>query len=264
MYYIILFCSFVIHWGFSCLIRPIASLLLNSSIYYICKWEIVECISSDVCQLIRQPYYYRLQTKFAKVMFLHMSVSHSVHRGACMVARGRAWLLGGVHGCGGHAWLWGACMVARGCAWLQGGMCGCEGHAWLWGACTVAWGACVVAGGCAWLQGACMVAGAWVVAGGIHGIWRDTVNEWAVRILLECILVERNIHSWERKMATVHEMCKNTKRFHPQKTKCESVSRMSSRSLFENKFPEIFQIWRLIKHLSQHWYWPKFIVVTIS
>ena len=27
-------------------------------------------------------YYYRPQTKFAKVMFLHLSVSHSVHRGS--------------------------------------------------------------------------------------------------------------------------------------------------------------------------------------
>ena len=38
-------------------------------------------------------------------------------------------------------------MVARGRAWLLGGMHGCGGHAWLWGACMVAWGACVVAGG---------------------------------------------------------------------------------------------------------------------
>ena len=34
-------------------------------------------------------------------------VCHSVHRGACVV-------VGGVHVCGGHAW-------------LQGGMCGCRG-----------------------------------------------------------------------------------------------------------------------------------------
>ena len=77
--------------------------------------------------------------------------------GACMVARGHAWLLwGGMHGCsrgdGGHAWLcWGgmrgcsrgACMVAL------GGMCGCSrgGHAWL------------LQGGHAWLLwgGACVV-----------------------------------------------------------------------------------------------------------
>ena len=29
---------------------------------------------------------------------------------------------------------------------------------------------------------------AWLL-GGMRGIWRDTVNEWVVRILLECILV---------------------------------------------------------------------------
>ena len=41
----------------------------------------------------------------------------------------------------------------------------------------------MVAGGCVWLAGAC------VVVGGVHRIRRDTVNERAVRILLECILV---------------------------------------------------------------------------
>ena len=69
------------------------------------------------------------------------------------------WLPGGMHGCQGacvvargHAWLPGACMVARGmrgcggCVWLLGGVCGYGsvygwGHVWLWGA-------CVVAGGC--------------------------------------------------------------------------------------------------------------------
>ena len=58
-----------------------------------------------------------------------------------------------------------------------------------------------MAGGHAW-QGACMVRehawqGACVVVGGMHGRgacmpWQipwDTVNEWVVRILLECILV---------------------------------------------------------------------------
>ena len=34
-------------------------------------------------------------------------------------------------------------------------------------------------------RGACVVA----LGGGVHGIRRDTVNERAVRILLECILV---------------------------------------------------------------------------
>ena len=67
----------------------------------------------------------------------------------------------------GHVW-WGACMArgmhGRGHAW-QGGMC-VGRHAW--------WGACVV--GCA-----CMPP---------QQILRDTVNEWAVGILLECILVK--------------------------------------------------------------------------
>ena len=68
---------------------------------------------------------YRLQTKFAKVMFLHVSVSHSVHGGgvgmcgweACM-ARESAWP-GGVHARGacmarGHVW--------PGCVCVPGGM----------------------------------------------------------------------------------------------------------------------------------------------
>ena len=53
----------------------------------------------------------------------------------------------------------------RGC---RGGMSGCRGHVWLQGAC--------------------------VVAGGVHGIGQDTVNERAVRILLECILVNSLIY----------------------------------------------------------------------
>ena len=82
---------------------------------------------------------------------------------------------------GGHAWLWeGVCVVAG-------------GHAWLWGACMVAGGACVGVGGVyGWgEEGACVVAvgHAWLW-GGMHGIQRDTVNERAVRILLECILVQ--------------------------------------------------------------------------
>ena len=112
--------------------------------------------------------------------------------------RGCAWQ-GGMHGGGhvgqgGHVW-WGACMVGV-CVW-QGGMCG-RGASMA--------GGCVWQGGHVWQrghawQGACM-------AGGMHGdggvcvagrctchahtpqqILQDTVNEWAVRILLECILV---------------------------------------------------------------------------
>ena len=126
--------------------------------------------------------------------------------GVCMVARGHLWLPGGVCGC------WGACVVAGGYAWLQGvcvvagGACMvARGCAWLRGACMVAEGmhgcqrACMVAGGHAWLlgEGVCMVAGwhAWLLGavhgckGSMHKARRDTVNERAVRILLECILV---------------------------------------------------------------------------
>ena len=152
---------------------------------------------------------------------------HGCSWGACMVApegvcgdcsgggqgvrgcsRGHAWLLLGVGGmCScyrGHAWLlWGVCVVAWGHVWLLPG-----------GACMVApGGACMVAP-----RGPCMVAPreacvvapggcAWLLPGGMHGcsggsvcgcsgghVWdtmthRDTVNERAVRILLECILV---------------------------------------------------------------------------
>ena len=84
---------------------------------------------------------------------------HGCQRGVCMVAGGACMVARGhVHGCGGM------CMVS-------GGMCGCGEHAWLQG------GMC----GCG---GTCMVVG-----GGMHRIQRDTVNEWAVCILLECILV---------------------------------------------------------------------------
>ena len=118
--------------------------------------------------------YYRPQTKCAKVMFLHLSVSHSVHRGGVCIVTGGAYVvgghawLGGMRGCGGacmvgggNAWLWGACVVAAGCgcgrhAWLwRGGMCGCGGvcvvvggmHGCGGGA-VCSWGVCVLAGGC--------------------------------------------------------------------------------------------------------------------
>ena len=100
---------------------------------------------------------------------------HAWLPGACMVVRGHVWLpwgVGGVHGCpgvglvaGGHVWLPGACMVV-------GGVHGCQGHAWLPGG----------------VHG-CQGEGACVVGRGVHGIRRDTVNEQAVRILLECILI---------------------------------------------------------------------------
>ena len=103
-----------------------------------------------------------------------------------MVAGGRACVVAG----GGHAWslVGGAWLLAGGACVVAGG------HAWL------LVGACMVASG-----GACMVAGgghAWLLAGDMHGcrgyawlqgdvhrIRQDMVNEWAVYILLECILV---------------------------------------------------------------------------
>ena len=64
-----------------------------------------------------------------------------------------------------------------------------RGHAWQ-GACMVGGmhgGGMCMAGGCVW-WGACM-AGGLCSEGRAWKILRDTVNEWAVRILLECILV---------------------------------------------------------------------------
>ena len=67
--------------------------------------------------------------------------------------------MGGMHG-GGHAWQ--GCVHGRGHAW-SGGMHGM-------GACVTRGSSCM-AGGCVWQ------------------LLRDTVNERAVRNLLECILV---------------------------------------------------------------------------
>ena len=113
---------------------------------------------------------YHLQTKFAKVMFLQVSVCpqgeggmRGWQGGACVVAKGACMVVGGggacvvargrLRGCRGHVWLqWGTCMVVGGVcgcgghAWLQGGMHGCRGHVWLLGA-------CMVVGGHAWLLG---------------------------------------------------------------------------------------------------------------
>ena len=74
---------------------------------------------------------------------------------------------GGVCGCRGGVVAGGMRGCHRGHVWLLGGMHGCQG-------------VCVVVGGHVW----------WLGGGGVHGIRRDTVNERAVRILLECILVE--------------------------------------------------------------------------
>ena len=105
--------------------------------------------------------------------------------GACVVAMGgHAWLLRGDGVMGG--------VVALGGVVAPGGMHGCS-RGGMHGCCQ---GACMVAPGgmhgCCW--GVCMLA-----AGGMHGCsgggswdmtrYRDMINEWAVRILLECILI---------------------------------------------------------------------------
>ena len=86
---------------------------------------------------------------------------------------------GGMHGCswgGGHVWL------------LQGGMHGCSGgHAWL-----------LPGGmhGCSW--------GAWDMTR-----YRDMINERAVRILLECILVRDTMRSHRLLKLIVFDTDKN-------------------------------------------------------
>ena len=97
--------------------------------------------------------YYRSQTKFVKVMFLHVSVILSTG-GTCMV--------------GGHVWQ-GACMAGG----VRGG-----GHAWQ--------GACM-AGGHVWQEG-CVCHAQCPLPQQILRL-RHTVNERTVRILLECIFV---------------------------------------------------------------------------
>ena len=89
---------------------------------------------------------------WGKVIFSEACVKNSVHSGGM---RGGGGVAGGMHDRREHAWQ-GACMV--------GGVHGRR--------------ACVAGGmhggGCAW-----------------QILW-DTVNEWAVRILLECILVKNS------------------------------------------------------------------------
>ena len=83
---------------------------------------------------------------------------------------------GGMHG-RGHAW-WGACMAGR-YAWQE--VCMAGGHAWQGG--MHGRGACVAGGMCG---GGCM-------GGGMHGRGVCMAGkwqlQWAIRILLECILV---------------------------------------------------------------------------
>ena len=111
---------------------------------------IFECMKGIV---LLDLYFYRPQTKFAKVMILQVSVSHSVHRG-------------GMCGCSGGV---------RGCSW--GDMCGCSGgvrgcsqgsiHGCSRELCGCSRRACVVAPG-----GTCVVAlggHVWLLPGDMHG-----------------------------------------------------------------------------------------------
>ena len=86
---------------------------------------------------------YRPQTKFAKVMFLQVSVCPQEGRRAWLLQGGHAWLLpgGGVHGCSqgacmvaprGHVWL-----LPGGCVWQRGGMHGKGGMRGEGGECVV-------------------------------------------------------------------------------------------------------------------------------
>ena len=97
-------------------------------------------------------FFYHQQTKFVKVMFLHLSFCPR-GGGACVAGGGHAWK--GVCVVGGHAW-------QGGCAWW--GVCMAGGHVWR-GACVA--GRACVAGGHAWQREVCVVGVC--VAGGVHG-----------------------------------------------------------------------------------------------
>ena len=136
--------------------------------------------------LSRSCFFHCPQMKFVKVMFLHLSVSHPVHRGAC--EQGRVCMAGSVHG-RGHLWQR-ACMAGGlhdgECAWqgvcMVGGVHG-GGHAWQGDMCG-GWhvwqgeGVCVAGGmhgrGHAWHggmhgMGACMAWG--------HAWWERLVGQ---------------------------------------------------------------------------------------
>ena len=146
-----------------------------------------------------------------------------VFTGVCLSTGGHAWLLQG-----GHVWLlWGGMCSCSGVGWggvgdvhgcSQGGMHGCSQgcviapggiHGCSWGVCMVApGGACMIPQGCTWLlqedghawllRGACLIAHwghAWDTMR-----YRDAVNERAVCILLECILVNKILNRQQDRM----------------------------------------------------------------
>ena len=98
---------------------------------------------------------------------------------------------GGMHG-GGHAWQghawWGVCMAGS----VHGrGACMARGHVWQGG---------VHGGGHAWQGGACHPCPPQILR-----LWH-TVNERAVRILLECILVY-NEFTHEYTLYKIYKIC---------------------------------------------------------
>ena len=154
------------------------------------RWEraCLPCSQNYSRWAFRSSLFYRPQTKFAKVMFLQVSVCPQGGEGACVVPRG------GVHGCsggrawfysGGRAWfysgaflvLFGGCMVLfggmRGFIQGQGGVRGFIWggmHGFIWGGMRGfirglgrAW---FYSGGHAWFYlGGC----AWFYSGGVRG-----------------------------------------------------------------------------------------------
>ena len=95
--------------------------------------------------------FYRPQTKFAKVMFLHLSVILSTGGGGACVAGGACVGGRGVRG-------------RRACV-AEGGVCMAGGYAWQWGC---AWQGMCVAGRHAW-QGGHVWQGGMHGRGGVHG-----------------------------------------------------------------------------------------------
>ena len=112
-------------------------------------------------------------------------------RKLCFCTR-RVWQ-GGVRG-GGHAWPGGWVCMAGEHAWQ--GVCVAEGLCMAWGVQGRGVSGMGVHGrGHAWQKGGGMC------GGDVCPHWqilRDTVNEWAVSILLECILVFLRDFQWSR------------------------------------------------------------------
>ena len=92
-----------------------------------------------------------------------------------------AFLLAANEFCEGYVFT-GVCLSTEGVCMVEGGMCGGGVHG--------GWGVCMAGGrGHAWWWGSCNGRGGMHATHTPQQILRDTVNERAVRILLECILV---------------------------------------------------------------------------